>query len=133
MRDDVKGGIHKLKHLGRTAKERKKEEKSSPMVGTAKAPAYSWGSSLTLDHSDLEKMGVKDLPKPGQHIALKARAKVTEASERDHGEGPRRSLGLQITHMGMGAGQTPGRLRRAPAKAAQPPKTVTPKTLRRVK
>lgn len=133
MRDDVKGGIHKLKHLGRTAKERKSENSASRVAGPVKrGPSYSWGSALTLDHGDLEKMGVKDLPKPGHHLALKARVKVTSASEHDDGDGPRRSLTLQVTHMGMGHAQQPGRLTRAP-KRGTPAKSVTPKTLRRAK
>lgn len=80
--------------------------KTSPGVmldSKDKGPDYPWGLRLNLDHDTLTKMGVKDLPKVGSKMQIHAHGHVHSVSENSSkGEKPRRSVDIQITHLGVG-------------------------------
>lgn len=125
MRDDVKGGAHRLKPMHRTAAERKKMDSPVATSGKKAGKSYGWGTQMNLDHDDLEKLGIAGTHKVGHEVAIHARARVTSASEHDDETGgKRRSMSLQVTHMGVGAPQTPkapGKVRRFTAATPKAP------------
>lgn len=58
---------------------------------------YPYGLQLNLDKDSMEKLGMKEMPKMGQTMMMQGKAIVTNMHE---SEG-HKSIGLQITHMGM--------------------------------
>lgn len=77
------------------------KETDGGVVGTdtpEKEDHYSYGLALTLDHEDLQKVGL-DCDDPecqtGNYLKLDVLAKVTGVHKTDAGH----SLNLQITHM----------------------------------
>lgn len=67
-------------------------------------PKYPWGLSICLEHAQLEKLGLTTLPKVGSTMSLVARVEVTSTSEREsQGDGPQRSVSLQVTDMALSA------------------------------
>ena len=65
---------------------------------------YPSGLRISLDHEDLEKIGMTELPKVGEEYELICKVTTQGASESEY-EGPdgksakARSVTLQITHM----------------------------------
>ncbi len=95
-RDAVMASMKSEKKVG------KGELNPSP-VGVA--DEYPYGTRLELDQETLGKLGHTSLPQVGDTFHLRAKARVTSASEHSNeGEdSPRRSVSLQITHMGSQA------------------------------
>lgn len=62
---------------------------------------YPYGTRIELEHEQLNKLGMSQSPKVGDKMKLHAHVTVHRAShsEDEHGGGPRRSVGLQITKM----------------------------------
>lgn len=134
MRDDVKGGAHRLTPIHRTAKERKAEQKKYEGPVAAGGNDYAYGTRLDLGEDEHKKLGITGTHAVGHEVAIHARAKVLSSSvhQDDGDETPRRSMSLQITHMGIGAPQAPAvpkTLTRAPARPVAP---TTAAKLRRV-
>lgn len=77
------------------------QEQSKPAEVTADAPRYPWGLALNLDEQSLEKLGVGKLPDVGDEWYIVACCKVTSVSSNEHESGKYRSVGLQITKMGL--------------------------------
>jgi hypothetical protein len=84
------------------------------MVDLARAPAevkkantvnykpspYGYGTSISLDHDQLKKLGITELPEVGDEYSITASGKVTSASKNSSEEsGSRTSLSIQITHL----------------------------------
>jgi hypothetical protein len=68
----------------------------------ADRPEYPYGLCLSLDEDALGKLGVTDLPKVGGEVTITARACVTSVSSYENQDGgERRSVGLQITDLGI--------------------------------
>jgi hypothetical protein len=78
-----------------------------PMPGAvaSKSGRHPWGLTLNLEHETLQKLGMDHLPQVGSEMHLAAKGKVTSAEERDHGNGPRRSATVQVTHMAVAHGK----------------------------
>lgn len=90
---------------------RTKDDKRGDKMDTAPAeaiePDYPWGLVLHLDKDELAKLGVKELPKVGSKLTIQARVTVTRVSQEatsERGGEDRRSVDLQITDLGLGAG-----------------------------
>jgi len=85
--------------MARTAKEKKANEEkytSMPMDG----PDYPYGLCLSLDDSELKKLGVDTLPEVGDELTINAVCKVTRVSaSASEKSDKQRSVELQITHM----------------------------------
>lgn len=93
----------KLVDLKRTKQEREKHSKPEPFRGDD----YPYGLSVTLGHDELEKLGMKTLPKAGTKIKLHAHAHVKSTEDRTEDGGKRRrSMTLELRHMALeGGGQ----------------------------
>jgi hypothetical protein len=75
-------------------------------AGLAQPNEYPVGLQIHLDHSSLEKLGVKDLPKMGETLNLSAHAKVHAVGHNESMHGKNRHVSLQITHMELGSKAT---------------------------
>lgn len=78
---------------------KKKSEESIAAVPSS-GDSYGYGTRITLEKEDLEKLGIKQLPDVGQSMMLDAKVKVISASMREGS----RSLELQITDMDLTKG-----------------------------
>lgn len=92
----------KLVNMKIDPKEREKKYAESTVA--ADAPMYPWGLQLHLDDETLDKLGITKLPEVGKSYTLTAKCDVTSVSENDSGDGPRRSVSLQITDLSLDFG-----------------------------
>lgn len=85
----------------KTTPMKKSKKKGAVAMPSNPHDDFPYGTRLELDHETLKKLGHTSLPKVGDKFHLRAKAKVTSASEHSHegDEGSRRSVSLQITHM----------------------------------
>ena len=90
----------KIVPMKRTDKEKKAAEKRYKEM-PSDGPDYPWGLCLNLGKEELDKLGIKDLPKVGDEFHMYAVGKVTRVhqSASEQGEDSR-GIELQITHMG---------------------------------
>ena len=64
---------------------------------------YPYGLCIHLDNETLDKLGISELPEVGKEINLSAVGYVKSASMSDSEEGGKmKSLGIQITDLGLG-------------------------------
>jgi len=94
----------KMVNMARTKADVKNYDK--PTVSSPDHEKYSYGTRISLDHNDLDKLGIDKLPKVGSAMHLKGKVRVHSASE-EHSVGgkKRRRLELQIEHMGLHNGK----------------------------
>ena len=87
-----------MKHMQMTETERQ-----GPMAMPAeKRDKYPYGLRLHLTEAEVKKLGMEELPEPGDTLDLHAVVKVSGSHvDEEEGGGKRRSLELQITHMGF--------------------------------
>lgn len=96
----------KLVDMAFTKDELKDKKKKEPCcIGANGQPnPYPWGLSLHLEVDSLEKLGMQQLPNIGQEMQLVATVKVTSVNQSAReGQDENRSVGLQLTHMQLGA------------------------------
>lgn len=78
------------------------EMESKTMLGGPEEPdeQYSYGLQIRLEDSQLEKLGIKEMPKAGSYLTIRAIACVcsTTVSESDD-SGEHKCLTLQIEQM----------------------------------
>lgn len=98
MPRDTSGKPVEMAHMARSKEEKKKE--SMPMERSS-GPDYPYGLRVDLDHDGLKKVGMDKLPEVGSEIKLHAKAHVVSARSEKHEGGEERSVGLQITHLGI--------------------------------
>lgn len=126
-KDAVKSG---LKPMHRTPAEKKAEDKKYSSPAKAVGKSYAYGTRMDLGEEEHAKLGIKGSHAVGTELAIHARAKVISSSvSEDDGSGPRRSMALQITHMGLNAPEgpkAPGTLKRYTPKKPAPEKAPTP-------
>ena len=90
------------------ARDKTSEEKMYPTMA-GEGPAYPYGLCIQLDHEQLEQLGIDKLPTADATITIAAKGKVTRTSEEQtEGGGSRRSVSIQLTHMGLGKGDKDG-------------------------
>lgn len=66
------------------------------------APQYSYNTQFSLGNHELDKIGMKDLPKVGDRVHIRARGHVTAVKhEARRGDKPERRVEIQMTHMGI--------------------------------
>lgn len=91
----------KLTNLKITKADR--DARTEPASMATESPAYPWGLSITLDDDVLEKLGcaIGDF-KVGASLMIVANVEVTSVSSSEtRGAGNSRSVGLQITDLGL--------------------------------
>jgi len=95
-----KMAVMKLASMKRKPEKVSKNPKAGPMDSRDNFP---YGLRVELDHEGMKKLGMKTLPKVGSKHRLMAHAHVTSSSEHqsEGDKGPRRSLSMQITHLGL--------------------------------
>ena len=89
-------------HSMATTAEMKKMD-SPTEVGSSKdsGPKYPYGTKVTLENGHVGMMGMDDAA-PGDDVEFTAKGKVMGARHEDMGNGKKRkSVDIQITHMGM--------------------------------
>lgn len=121
MRDDVKGGVHKLVPMHRTPAEKKKNRPGLVEASESGEKEYGYGTRLELGEEEHEKLGLSGPHPVGSMVAVHARARVVSAGTHEDGGGKRRSMSLQLTHVGLGTPQPA-----APAKKIRRLSSVTP-------
>lgn len=89
------------------AESRKEREKTSPKLHSeGKGPHYPYGLEVSLEHEQLNKLGMDKLPKVGDKLHLHAHAHVTHVSEHsEEGGKKRRSVRLQLRKMHIQDGE----------------------------
>lgn len=84
-------------------KDELKARKKEMAIGCDGQPnSYPWGLCIRLEKEQLDKLGMKQLPRVGTELHVMAMAKVTsvEQSARE-GDEEHQCVALQITHMQM--------------------------------
>lgn len=93
----------KLVDMKVTAAERKAHEKKCEVPVLA-GDDYGYGLRLSLNDSELEKLGVKNLPAVGKTYTLTAKAVVISARQNRSTHGNDRGIELQIQKLSLGGG-----------------------------
>ena len=89
----------KIVDMKRSDKDKKAAKKRMEVM-PSDGPDYPWGLSLNLGKDELEKLGIKDLPKVGDEFHVYAVSKVTRVHQSaSEGGDDSRGIELQITHM----------------------------------
>jgi hypothetical protein len=88
----------KLVSMKMTAKEQKAQYEPG-LAMKEDAPRYPYGLSLSLDKTALKKLGVDELPAPGESYLVVAKVEVTNVSSNAGAHGDNKSMTLQITEM----------------------------------
>lgn len=87
--------MDKLVDLNKSPTEAKKDT-----VSNYKPSPYGYGTSISLDHEQLKKLGITELPEVGDEYTITATGKVSSASMNSSElSGSRTSLSIQITHL----------------------------------
>ena len=95
----------KMQDMAYTAAEVKARNKSYGVeAADAKTPTYSWGLNIRLEQSELDKLGIKDMPEVGSEVYLDVCAKVTRVSQTADEKNQQSVVELQITKMGLETG-----------------------------
>ena len=85
------------------SKEDKRADKLEHAPMEATAPDYPWGLCLHMDGDEMDKLGIKTMPKVGDEMVIVCKVCVTRtaqsASEYTNGE-ETKSIDLQITDIG---------------------------------
>ncbi len=73
---------------------------AAPAEKSDSGPHYPWGLQLRLEKPELDKLGMKELPKIGAEMYVCARVRVTEVASafRDQGNDSK-VVSLQVTHL----------------------------------
>lgn len=92
----------KMASMKRSEKDKRKDMGEHASI-EAIAPDYPYGLCIHLDKDELDKLGMKELPKVGTEMPVTAVAKVTRVSQSAvEGADEQTSIDLQITDMGLG-------------------------------
>lgn len=92
----------KFVSLARTPKELKADEaKNVPMPAAIEQPIYPYGTCISLEDEELDKLGLDADCDVGDTIHLCCMAKVTSCSKRDTSSGTTRRVELQITEVAI--------------------------------
>ena len=92
----------KLTDMAYTKAEIKARNKSYGVASDdATTPTYSWGLNLRLEQSELDKLGIKELPEVGSELSLDIVAKVTRVAQSADEKNKQSVVELQITKMGV--------------------------------
>lgn len=80
----------------------KRKDMGSPCPIDSIAPDYPWGLTIHLEHDELKKLGMKDLPAVGTVFGLRAKVTVTcTRSSAVNGQDEENCVDLQITDMAV--------------------------------
>lgn len=93
-----------LKDMKNPPREPTAEEKRYPTMA-GEQEEYPYGLQLHLDEPQLAQLGIQGTPKPGDAMTLGAKAHVVSSGETHDENGSRRSVHLQVTHLGADKGE----------------------------
>ena len=94
-----------MKDMAYTPAEVKAQRKAYGVeAGDAKTPTYSWGLNIRLEQTELDKLGITDMPEVGAEIYLDVCCKVKSVSQSEDEKDKRSVVELQITKMGIETG-----------------------------
>lgn len=94
-----------LKDMAYTSSEVKERNKTYGVEASdAKTPTYSWGLNIRLEQSELDKLGIDELPEAGAEMNFDVRAKVARVSQSEDENNKQSVVELQITKMGIETG-----------------------------
>jgi hypothetical protein len=90
--------------MKRTKADKVAEKKHYDTLGGGGENDYHHGLSVHLDHEALNKLGITNMPKPGDKFQVNAHAHV-KSSEEEHRDGgePRRRMVLELRKMELAA------------------------------
>lgn len=89
--------LHDMKRTAKEKREAKKEMRSfSPMDGD-----YHYGLRVHLGGEEMDKLGLKDNPKPGDVFHIQGHAKVVHSHKDEHEGGGKRHIEIHFHKMGM--------------------------------
>lgn len=85
--------------------EEAKKQVGAPTISTDEVERYPWGLRISLCDDDLKKLGIDKLPSVETPCTIHAIGYVCDVSEHQtEGDGPRRSLSIQITDLAVEEG-----------------------------
>ena len=91
----------KMVSMKRTAQDQRGDKMAGAPI-EATAPDYPYGLCIHLDKDELDKLGIKDLPKIGTEMMIEAKVKVTRVSQSAAENSEEyTSVDLQITDIGI--------------------------------
>lgn len=64
---------------------------------------YPFGLQISLDGDSLKKLGINDMPKPGDKFHIQGEAHVTSSAQRDTDQNSDRRVGLVLHELGAEA------------------------------
>lgn len=82
--------------MKRDARERNRDSMPVAVDGDQ----YAYGLNIRLENAELDKLGIKSMPEPGERFEIHAVGKVSSAyvSKSEHNRGDR-AVQIQITHL----------------------------------
>ena len=85
-------------------KQSQTEKNAQESLASVDQSKYPWGLQLNIHTEQMDKLGMKALPKVGSKFKLEAIVEVVSASMREGQDKEiNKDCGLQITAMGLGA------------------------------
>lgn len=91
----------KMVDMKRSKAEQKAQQEGPKALG---GDEYSYEHRISLDHNHMKKLGIKEMPKPGDVLHLQAHAHVASSNESsEEGGEPRRHISLQLKKMAIQA------------------------------
>ena len=92
--------MSEMKDLARSTSEKKEAANQFAISNKpSDQPDYPYGLTLRFESDTLDKLGVKELPTPGEPMQLSVKANVVSVRSSKDEKGPeRRVVELQVTH-----------------------------------
>jgi hypothetical protein len=89
--------------MKRTDREKKAAEEDYVVPWNPGAADYPRGLCITLDDSSLKKLGIDQMPKPGDKFKIEGEAHVLESAQRDTDQNSDRRVELVLHELGAEA------------------------------
>ena len=90
----------KIVVMRRSDREKKDAVEGYGIPFRPEADDYPYGLRITLDNGSLKKLGIKDMPKPGDKFRIEGEAHVLESSQRDTEDDSDRRVELILHELG---------------------------------
>jgi len=95
--DEAGEGKDGMVSMMRSKEEKKKEKNGLPT--SMDVEDYDYGLRIELNNENLDKLGIKTLPKVGDTMTVEAKVEVTSTGENAGKDGESKNVSLQITDM----------------------------------
>jgi hypothetical protein len=90
----------KIVVMRRSDREKKDAVEGYGIPFRPEADDYPYGLRITLDNGSLKKLGIKEMPKPGDKFRIEGEAHVLESSQRDTEDDSDRRVELILHELG---------------------------------